>query len=516
MHNNFYFLRKLCDEIRPLLSGSVISECFSQSRDELVIRFEASKSPLFIRASLLPGLQCLSFPEQFARARKNSVDLFASVIGLRVANVRQYENERSFSIQLSDGFLLLFKMHGNHSNIVLFENDRAVELFRTQLQADMNINPMALDRTIDFSRQAFEQHIHSPDKHYFTFGKVIWAYLNHHGFATTHPEEKWKMIQSLIFELENPAYIITELNHKLVLSLVPFDSVHSSYSSPVQALSSFFTNYSIHTALTQEKQFALSKIHSELKQCKAYISKTLERLKEVEADDHYRRWADLIIANLHVIQPGTATVSLPDLLDETKLIEIRLKPEHSPQKNAELYYRKARNRHIETEKLSSGLQKKKNQLRDLEHHFNAINTVTDLKELRRMANSLGFSKEGESQPVNLPYRSVEYKGYMIWIGKSAKDNDVLTLKYAYKEDLWLHAKDVPGSHVIVKFQAGHKFPKEVIERAAALAAFYSKRKNESLCPVIYTPKKFVRKRKGDAPGTVAVEKEKVIMVEPAG
>ncbi len=71
-----------------------------------------------------------------------------------------------------------------------------------------------------------------------------------------------------------------------------------------------------------------------------------------------------------------------------------------------------------------------------------------------------------------------------------------------------------GSHVLIKHQAGKKIPKDVIERAAQLAAYYSKRKNETLCPVAVTPKKFVRKRKGDPAGMVVVEKEDTILVEP--
>jgi predicted ribosome quality control (RQC) complex YloA/Tae2 family protein len=91
----------------------------------------------------------------------------------------------------------------------------------------------------------------------------------------------------------------------------------------------------------------------------------------------------------------------------------------------------------------------------------------------------------------------------------------LTQKYSFKDDLWLHAKDVAGSHVLIKYQSGKNFPKEVIERAAQLAAWNSKRKNENLCPVAFTFKKFVRKRKGDPAGTVVVEREEVILVEPA-
>ena len=106
-------------------------------------------------------------------------------------------------------------------------------------------------------------------------------------------------------------------------------------------------------------------------------------------------------------------------------------------------------------------------------------------------------------------------GTTILIGKNAKSNDTLLNTYSKKEDLWLHVKDTPGSHVIIKCTNSNIFPIEIIEKAAQLAAHYSKRKSETLVPVSYTPRKYVRKRKGDPPGMVRVDREKVILVTPA-
>ena len=105
-------------------------------------------------------------------------------------------------------------------------------------------------------------------------------------------------------------------------------------------------------------------------------------------------------------------------------------------------------------------------------------------------------------------------GYTVLVGNNAKQNDLLTLKFAKKDDLFFHAKDVSGSHVILKQISGKKVPNTTLEKTAALAAFYSKRKTDSLCPVGYTPKKYVRKPKGAAPGLVIVEREKVLLVKP--
>jgi predicted ribosome quality control (RQC) complex YloA/Tae2 family protein len=103
-------------------------------------------------------------------------------------------------------------------------------------------------------------------------------------------------------------------------------------------------------------------------------------------------------------------------------------------------------------------------------------------------------------------------GFSIWIGKNARSNDKM-LSLAHKDDIWLHAKSVAGSHVIIRAQ--QKIPdKAVIEIAASFAAHQSKAKGSEWVPVIYTPKKYVRKAKNSPPGAVIVQKEQVVMVQP--
>ena len=113
-----------------------------------------------------------------------------------------------------------------------------------------------------------------------------------------------------------------------------------------------------------------------------------------------------------------------------------------------------------------------------------------------------------------PFHQVTYLDYEILVGKNANKNEMLTFKTAKKEDLFLHAKDTPGSHVIVRKRGNQNFPKTVIEKAAMFAAFYSRNKSEALCRVLYTQKKYVRKAKGAPVGAVIVEREKVILVKP--
>jgi predicted ribosome quality control (RQC) complex YloA/Tae2 family protein len=245
-----------------------------------------------------------------------------------------------------------------------------------------------------------------------------------------------------------------------------------------------------------------------------YLAKTKQKLDQINRDDHYKRWADILMANLHTDNAGQSSIPLSDFYNDNQPIDIKLKKDLSLQKNAELYYRKAKNHRLEIEYLEKAIGAKEKEVVNIQQSLSALNDTSDLKALRSQVQGLDLTKKSETTLGPLPYHEFEYHGFRIWVGRNAAANDQLTLKYSYKEDLWLHAKDVAGSHVIIKHQSGKKFPKDVVERAAQLAAYNSKRKNESLCPVIFTPKKFVRKRKGDPAGAVVVEREEVIMVEP--
>lgn len=514
MHNNYYFLRQLTRSLEPLIAGAVISECFSQNKEELVIRFERTAAPFYIKANLLSSFSCLSFPFKFDRARKNSVDLFQKLIGQRVIGLHQSQNERSFIIALSNEFTLLFKMHGNRSNVIAFQANVIDEIFKNSIVEDQALDITKLDREIDWRYENFVKHHEDPERVYFTFGKVVWEYIKSDHYHNLTVDQKWERIQLTLNKLNNPTYSIRQTNNKYFFSLLEVGTPVKEFSDPIKAVNDFYIFYTQQDTFSGEKLSAVSILRSKLTSADNYITKTENKLRELETDNNYKIWADLLMANLHGIQQGSERVSLPDFYHDNRPTEIKLKRDLSPQKNAAIFYKKAKNQQIEIDHLQKLLSIRQAEKKSLEEQLDRIEATTDLKALRSFTSELKLNTEKEKQAPLLPYREVEFNGYKIWIGKNAQSNDTLTLKYGYKEDLWLHAKDVSGSHVLIKYQSGKVFPKDVIERAAQLAAYYSKRKNESLCPVAMTSRKYVRKRKGDPPGTVIVEREEVIMVEP--
>lgn len=557
MHTNYYFLKQLAPAIElHLLSNSTTAvsdvpihatglrfmECFSQDRDEVVLVFAQAKGktnyykPFHIKATLRPDFSGLFFPDTVQRARTNSVDLFDSVTGepgkeRAVLEVRSFVNERCLAILLEDNFTLVFKFFGNRPNLLAFQGNQVIDLFNRQLATDEHLLLDAFDRPIDQSYAAFEQAHFDHRKLFPTFGKVVNKWIdNKVRQAEIEPGSKgvWPVIQDALRQLEHPNYYLLRLDHKPTLSLLPFDAQaedppQREFHDPVEAANRFFIALNGLTTFEFEKAAMLRLLDKRLKRAKSQIDISMQRLMLKDEGASHEEIGHILMANLHEI-PSTASVKSPERLTlydfyRDQPIDIKLKPDLSPQKNAENFYRKAKNEKIEEQHLSDQIAAREAELVRIDQQRAAIDTLQNLKELRKYIKQHSLLSEAilaSTGEVAALFKEVMYEGFRIMIGRNAKNNDLLTQRYTYKDDLWLHARDVTGSHVVVKYKAGKPFPRSVIERAAELAAWYSKRRTDSLCPVIVTPKKYVRKPKGLAEGQVLVEKEDVVLVVPKG
>lgn len=435
--------------------------------------------------------------------------------GQTVEDVVQHRNERSFYFQLSGGYLLLFKLFGNRSNIILYQGQEAVELFQHKFAADAALNPLQMDRPLQQNAEAFANANGNLRKVYPTFGDVPALYLEERGYQEASLEEKWELVQDTLDVLQAPeAYYIIRLNGKLRLSLLPVGEVLHTYSGPMEAADHYTRHYLSETGFEQQYGQASQVLERKRQVTQTVMEQSEQKLQELRHDRSYSQTADVIMANLTNIPPRATEVELYDFYTDQNRT-YKLKQNETPQKFAERLYRKAKNQHVEVKQLEEKVERKLEELIVLEDALQALREVENYKQLKaylREYNHLLGSKQQEQQQV--PFRVFESEGFKILVGKSAQNNDQLTQRHTYKEDIWLHAKDVSGSHVVIKHQAGKTIPVTVLEKAAQLAAYYSKRKADSLCPVIYTPKKWVRKPKGSPAGSVVVEREKVLLVKP--
>ncbi|MBI3482445.1 MAG: NFACT family protein [Bacteroidetes bacterium] len=458
MHNNFYFLKQLSAKLEERIFGYSVVSCFSQNKDELVIELNNTKDSFFIKANLSPTFSCLSFPEEFHRARKNSVDLFREIVLKKIIRVRQFTNERAFALELEEHFSLIFKMHGNFANVLLCKENHVEGIFRNHLQTDFEIEVEKLNKPLDFSRGNFINNVHRFNAVFFTFGKVVFDYLKERNFDHLDEEIKWQLFATTIQYLEKPKYHIVERNGRLIFSLLPVGKILQEFDDPIPAINAFTDKIFRDQFLYNEKREFLHDLSTRLKNSENYVLKNKQKIEELEQDHHYQLWADLIMANLHSIKQGQEKITLNSFYDG-KPVEIKLKTDLTPQKNAEVFYRKSKNRQIEINKLKESVSQKEKEMDKLNSLQGLIDEVQDIKNLRQLIEESGLVKKSLAQKESLPYREFEFK-------------------------------------------------------AAGLAAFYSKRKNESLCPVAFTQKKFIRKRKSDPAGAVVVEREEVILVEP--
>ncbi len=509
MHQNYYFLRAFAQEIEPILKGMELATCFSQNKDEIILGFCKPQQDLYIRATLQSDFACFHTLDEFLRAKKNTIELFENAIGKKVLAVASTLNDRSWAIFLEQNLTLLFKMYGNRANILLFENDEVLDIFHKKLQNDWNLKLSALAKPIEQTWENFCLQNHNIKAIFPTFDKHLLALVQ-----ADSPEMLWQKAFSLHQKLLQPQFWVGTFQNLPALSLVEgILENETQFFSAIEALNTFYYAYVRISQFAQEHEQAKKRIEKLLEKTENYLQKTYQKLQELEESKNLEKIGHILMAHLHQIPEKAESITLTDFYTE-KPITIKLKPELSPQKNAEWYYKKAKNQKIERTKMEENLQARELYKDVLQNHLEKIRQITQLKELRNYLKENKLDLQEEKNNETIPFKVFQIEGFTILVGKNAQNNDLLTQKYAYKEDLWLHAKDVSGSHVIIKYQAGKNFPKSVIEKAAQLAAYFSKRRNESLCPVIVTPKKFIRKTKDLEAGEVIVEKESVVMVEP--
>jgi predicted ribosome quality control (RQC) complex YloA/Tae2 family protein len=323
------------------------------------------------------------------------------------------------------------------------------------------------------------------------------------------------MINDTLALLNNPLFYIYPVKDTLKFSLLPAVAEAKHFTDPINALNYFYPEYHKIYWLNKEKGTLIRILRKQIKKSNSYIKKSREKLQNLRIGGDYKQYGDIIMANLHTIQPGTDSVELFDFYNNENVF-IKLKANLSPQKNAENYYRKAKNQKIEIQTLEKNIQGRISQDQQLNEFIEIIENHNDLKQLKIFASRNGLSKKKNEAEAQKPiFKAYEYMDFQILVGRNARNNDELTFNYGHKEDLWLHAKDVKGSHVLIKYQSGKNFPRPVIQVAAQLAAYYSSNKNSNTCPVIFTPRKFVRKSKGLPAGAVFVDKEDIIFAKPS-
>ncbi len=244
-----------------------------------------------------------------------------------------------------------------------------------------------------------------------------------------------------------------------------------------------------------------------------------EDLAKAEKYKTYARYGELIKANLGTIRKGQTDVAVVDYFDEElPNLTIPLDQAKTPQGNMDDYFRKHR-KHLAAEReLHPRIEEGQKELETLQRELTAIEQGTwqppdnpPLMRARTLSRT-GAGKGRQEQRQGPFRRFTSSDGLAMYVGRNARENDELTFGVAKSDDLWLHARGTPGSHVVVRLEKGADVPPETLRDAATLALLYSDLKKSGKGDIIYTRRKWVKKAKGQAPGAVIVTQEKSLHV----
>lgn len=307
-------------------------------------------------------------------------------------------------------------------------------------------------------------------------------------------------------------------------TLAQFDDFHQEEREHMTTLLEDFYEMKERQELFQQKRTSLERIvRHEKERCEKKLALQLEKVDELEYADQWRIKGELLTANLYRIKQGPVAEVENFYKDGAPLERIEMNPSKTPNENAQHFFKKYNKAKVSAEKAAVQAERTSEELeylRTIEDSLEQAQNTDDLIDVRLELEEAGYAKR-HAQPRN---KKAVHKpqpthllidGYDIYIGKNNHQNDYVTQKIGRNADLWLHTKDIHGAHVIIKANRNYDgFPAEIIEKAAELAAWFSKARYSAKVPVDVTLRKNVHKPSGAKPGMVIYTDQQTFFVTP--
>ena len=545
MLSNYYTLAGIAADLHARIRGKRIREAYTQEKNELAITFEGMAEGLIMSCS--PEVNTLYLHPRLARSRTNSADVLKTIVGKSAHLVSIRTMDRVVGFKLDDDLTLYAQFFGSKANVLLVDNEhRIVDAFKDRRTVTGTMCSPAggeLVHDVTIIRSMIEQ---TPTQPVITLLKraspVLGSTLANEilfrsglSISTKAQEVNGKQIEQLessysavLTELARPKpriYISREPPHPpyrfSLIKLEHCDEFEERMFEDIHDAIRFFVSRL--KASGTIKSYSGSILGS-LQQHHAKLTRTITAVEQdlagSERAEEYEQYANLLMANLNFIKKGMKSI---DLLNGGERITISLDSRLTPIQNAQRYFEKVKKSRLAHEQSRGRLVELKAKLglaEELRAEAETIHTKEELKtfmtDRTEELEQFGIGEKAKERE-HLPFRIFNVDGgFEVWAGKSSRNNDELTMKHAKPNDLWFHARGASGSHVILRTNSGKGEPgKKAKAQAASIAAYYSKMKNATMVPVAMTEKKYVRKPKGAPPGTVVLEREKVVFAEPA-
>lgn len=347
------------------------------------------------------------------------------------------------------------------------------------------------------------------------------------GISASSVYEKLKQITT---DIENnnisPSVYLNEENkpvdfHVIRLSVYEDTYTRMSFDTFSEAAFYYFANKASSNTVKQKSNDMQRIVQASLNKLKLKTQRLNEDLYKAENSEKYRIFGELLTANLHMVKPGSPSVTVTSYYDGSQ-IDIPLDAKISPAKNAQNYYKKYG-------KFKTAVKEKKIQLEETKREIDYIESIAEfieradsiesIDEIKQELIDAGLIRYKKKHSMTQkgskprPYKYTLSSGLAVMVGRNNRENDWLTLKKAASSDIWFHTKDIPGSHVIL-FTLGKEPSENDLFEAASIAAYHSKGRDSENVPVDYTKARYVKKPTGAKPGMVIFTHNKTLYVEP--
>lgn len=292
----------------------------------------------------------------------------------------------------------------------------------------------------------------------------------------------------------------------------------TTYPSLSQLLDAFYLEKAERDRVKQQGNLLIKRVENEIKRNQTKLKKREQTLADSKNSEEFRQKGELLTTFMDQVPRGREYVELPNYYEENRPLRISLNPALSPSQNAQKYFQRYQKLRNAVKVVGQQIKEAKEELAYLETVMTQIELAspTDLKLIKEELVAQGYikpqrKKRKKQEKKSQPEHFVASDGTSILVGKNNLQNDRLTLKTAKKTDQWLHAKDIPGSHVII--QSADPSEETIIE-AAKLAAYFSKYRFSSSVPVDMVQVKHIKKPNGAKPGFVIYENQTTYFVTP--
>ena len=570
-------VHSICDELSSKLVGGKIDKIYQPENDEIVLHIRNNKENFKLVLSASSSNPRIYLSNTYKKENPINAPMFCMLLRKyiqsgNIINVSQVGFERivKITIESLDELKtkttkdLIIEIMGRHSNIILtHEEDKIVDSIKRippsisrvrQLLPGIKYNlPPTQDKinpleelSIDKFKNLIKDFDGSISKAIYskflgispTISKEICFRCNLENSKSTYNlndtdfellyKEFKKIINNLKNSTYNPCLAIDPSIDKLLdfscINLSLFDNLKIIKNESISyIIENFYSNKDIKERINQRASDLKKSISIKLDRLYNKLKKQELELKESENAIDYKIKGELITSYIYMIEKGMEFVEVQNFYDENySLIKINLNPNLTPSENAQKYFKKYNKLKHAKKEITVQIEISLEEINYLENIMLSIDNCENLDEfndIKEELQKLGYmsgkvkSKKDKNTLTTKPNEFLSSDGFKILVGKNNKQNDFLTLKIANNDDLWMHTKNIPGSHVIIKSD-GKEIPESTIFEGAMLAAFFSKSKMSSQVPVDYTLKKNVKKPNGSKPGMVIYETNSTIYVTP--